>query len=176
MATGGARPNSGPKKGTKYKPRKISPPKDVVGPDAMATGRNIAELTHSTKRTPDQRRSKDLLAEGARFMFSCMSQVGPTKALVDVQLEDGTMVKREELVWRRSQDRELFFAFADRMGLFAARAAPFEDPTYRAIAIVSQGSDKPALTLEQVSNVLQLDDQQGTSRVYAQMVKATRAA
>jgi len=157
---GGARPNTGPKRGSKNKPRQIT------AEQAKTTAEHLVNLERTTKRTPDQRRCKDLLAEGAKFMFGCMSQVAPIKTLN----EKG----EPELNWRRPTDKEAFFAFADRMGLFAARAAPFEDPTYRAIAIVSQGSGDKTPLLD--ANVVALDDAMGASRIYARMMKETKAA
>lgn len=148
---GGPRPNSGPKKGTKFM-KKI-----------QATAEDLVRLEHNTRRQGDARHSKDLLAEAAKYMFGAMTACRPKVVKVDGSDET-------DIQWRRPEHATLFFAFADRMGLFASRAAPFEDPTYRAIAIVSPSGQVP-LTIDEQANVVALDDQMGTARVYARMMK-----
>lgn len=156
MPRGGARPNSGPKKGAKYMMK------------VERTAADLSALEQRSRKLSDARHSKDLLAEAAKYMFGCMTACRPRVVKID-----GT--DEQDLKWRSPEHERLFFAFADRMGLFAARAAPFEDPTYRAIAIVSQGSgEKPHHLLD--ANIVALDDAMGASRIYARMMKETKVA
>jgi hypothetical protein len=146
MPRGGRRPGSGAKKGSKHR-------------TVTATLDEVAAMEAATRKLSCARMSKDILTELANFCFDVANEIAP-------QTVDGN------LIWREPWHERSFFAFIDRAGLFAARAAPYESPTYRAIAVMTQSQvDKP----RQLSDhTMTHDDQIGASRAYAAMVKASK--
>jgi hypothetical protein len=77
-------------------------------------------------------------------------------------------------VWRDKEHRENFFALAHRAMLYSNWAAPYQDPTYRAIAVVSAPSD--AFARGQLpNNVVEIRDAQTAANEYRRIVCGRRA-
>jgi hypothetical protein len=56
----------------------------------------------------------------------------------------------------------------------ADKLAPFQSPTYRAIAVIAPPPESPATPLERDGNVITLNDPVKAARVYANIMRASR--
>jgi hypothetical protein len=117
MALGGARPNSGPKKGAVYR-KKIS-----------ATLQEMRQLEQQTRAPAAAKRCKDILAECANFCAGMMARNQPQKD------------QNGDAVWTKPNQEEIFLRYMDRACMFAARGAPYFDPTFKAIMVTPPPDD-----------------------------------
>jgi hypothetical protein len=78
-------------------------------------------------------------------------------------------------VWRDKEHRENFFALAHKAMLYSQWAAPYQDPTYRAIALVSAPSDAFARA-QLPSNVVEIRDAQTAANEYRRIVCGSKAS
>lgn len=147
MPRGGARPNPGPKKGTIYR-KKIS-----------ATLEEMRQLERQTRTPAAAKLCKDILAESANFCAGMMAYYQPKKD------KDGNVV------WATGQE-EKFLRYMDRACLFAARGAPYQSGTFKAIAVMDMSHPIEA----KAENVELLDDDNGAMRVYRRLVAGPNVA
>ena len=108
---GGARPNPGPKKGAIYRKKVAFTPEEQ---------RRVAEVTRAPAAA---KRCKDILAECANFCAGMMATYQPQRGAGGA------------VIWGDPGQEEKFLRYMDRACMFAARAAPYQDPTFKAIMI-----------------------------------------
>jgi hypothetical protein len=152
----GAKPGErrgGRRKGTPNKPKV-----DALAAQLLAR----APTPPSANASPEvMKRAKDIMAD-----FSTLF-AGLAVAYQPAQGPDGIPV------WRDKEHRENFFALAHKAMLYSNWAAPYQDPTYRAIAVVSAASD--AFARGQPSNVVEIRDAQTAANEYRRIVCGSRA-
>ena len=85
----------------------------------------------ATRKLSTAKKSKDILIEMANFCFNVARAVEP-------EIVEGN------LRWREPGHQKIYFAFIDRATLFAARAAPYESLTFRAVAVGGPGESRAA--------------------------------
>jgi hypothetical protein len=144
----------GRKKGSLNKPRivlKVDHPADRLARQAEAEVRAAKG---------DPKRCKDILSEWANLCSGIASRFRPT-------LVNG------KPTWNTKDELELFDRFIHKSCLYAHWGAPYEDPTYRAIAVVSAPSD--TFARGQPSNVVDIRDAQTAANEYRRIVCGTRA-
>jgi hypothetical protein len=140
----------GRRKGTPNKPKM----------DALAA-ELLARAPHPPAPTPHaavQKRAKDTMAEFAAPFASIAVAYQPIG-----KDENGYPIFRD------NGHRQNFLAFAQKAMVYSQLAAPYQDPTYRAIAVVSAPSD--AFARGQLpSNVLDIRDAQTAANEYRRIV------
>lgn len=150
MALGGARPNPGPKKGAVYR-KKIS-----------ATLEEMRQLEAQTRAPAAAKLCKDILAESANFCAGMAAYYQPKRD------------QKGNVIWAEGQE-EKFLRYMDRANMFAARGAPYQSGTFKAIAIMDVGQGQPPINAT-AENVEMLDDDNGAMRVYRRLVAGPNAA
>ena len=119
MPRGGARPNAGAKKGSIH--RKV----------ISATLDEMRQLEARTRTPAAAKLCKDILAEAANFCAGMMAYYQPTKD------------QNGNVVWPRPDQEEKFLRYMDRACLFAARGAPYQSGTFKAIMLTPPPETKP---------------------------------
>ena len=124
---GGARPNSGPKKGAVYRKKVAFTPEEQRRVEAMT-------------RTPAaSKRCKDILAECANFCAGMMATYQPQRG------------PNGAVIWPETGQEEKFLRYMDRACMFAARAAPYQDPTFKSIMVTPPPDEKPGQLMRVVN-------------------------
>jgi hypothetical protein len=145
----GAKPGErrgGRRKGTPNKPKV-----DALAAELLARAPNPPAATANTMVT---KRAKDTMAEFAT-LFAGLAVAYHPKG------KDNNGFP----VWIDKEHRENFFALAHKAMLYSNWAAPYQDPTYRAISVVSAPSD--AFVRGQLpSNVGDIRDAQTAANEY----------
>lgn len=139
----------GPKKGAVYR-KKIS-----------ATLQEMRQLEQQTRSPSAAKLCKDILAEFANFCTGMAVRNQP-------QRDDAG-----NAVWKPGQE-DTFLRYMDRACLFAARGAPYQSGTFKAIAVVDLGGGQSIDAA--AANVEMLDDDNGAMRVYRRLVAGAKAA
>lgn len=147
----------GRQKGT---PNKKMTPRDArTIAAAEALNRDIQER----RPPPNTERSKEIMGKFAHNCAAVAMKLWPTFQ------DDGEPVfrfKNHHDMWKEMM--ELTFKFANG-------AAPYQDPTFRAVAVMDARSGQPPIDVT-ADNVELLDDDNGAMRVYRRLVAGPKAA
>jgi hypothetical protein len=116
MPRGGARPNSGPKKGTVYR-RKLT----------LREG-ELEQLRQEARTGPGAKRVKDQMAEYATLVGLLALEYQPMRT------PDGNVRRGEDglPMWPPGAE-EQFSKYMQLFGYLAGKAAPYQSPTFKAI-------------------------------------------
>jgi hypothetical protein len=139
MPGGGSKP--GERRGGRRRGRRNKPKIDALAAQLLS---RAPDPPSANANPVVVKRAKDTMAEFAALFAGLATAYQPS-----TKDENGFPV------WRDKEHRENFFALAHKAMLYSQWAAPYQDPTYRAIAVVSAPSDASARA-QLPSNVVEI--------------------